>query len=524
MTGGFTLWDWGVVSGYAAVLGAVSVRLSTGRGRDAHDYFLAGGAAPAWLAAVSVLATTQSAATFLGAPDYGFRGDFTYLGANLGALLAAFIVARVLMPRFYAARVSTVYELLGLRYGAGPMRAAGLMFVVGRVLAGGARLYLAAIAVALVVFGRLDAATVLASATVLMLASAACALGGGLRAILWIDVLQLATYVGAALALLLLLVSKIPAPPAEVWRGLAAAPGGVDKLRLFDLSADPTHAFALPAILTGYVLLCIGNFGLDQDTTQRLLACRDARTGARGLYLSVLATVPVIAVFILIGSLLHVVYQRPDLMGRAPLAEGGAAGATVLMRFILTQTPPGLRGLATAGVLATAVGTNMSALNAMSSVLVQDLYRPWSERRRPRPQTHYVAAGRVGVALTGAATLAVACLSFFWQRYTDAPLLDFVLSTMTFAYAGLLGVYFTTVFTRRGSAASVYAALATGFVAIVLLQPYVADVLGLPTALRRLAFPWQLCIGTGAALLVCLSGSGASSAAQAAPPSPARAA
>ena len=396
MASGFTGWDWGVVALYAGVLVALGVRLSAGSQRDAHDYFLAGGTAPAWLAAVSVLATTQSAATFLGGPDYGYRGDFTYLGANMGALLAAFVVARVLMPRFYGEGVGTVYELLGRRYGAGPMRAAGLMFVVGRILAGGARLYLAAIALALVVFGRLDAGSVLASATVLMLASAVFALGGGLKAILWIDVLQLATYVGAALAMLALLMSRIPATPGEVWRGLAAAPGGVDKLRLFDLSADPTRAFTLPAILTGYVLLCIGNFGLDQDTTQRLLACRDARTGARGLYLSVLATVPVIAVFILIGSLLHVAYQRPELMGGVTLRGGDAGGATIFMRFILTQTPPGLRGLATAGVLATAIGTTMSALNAMSSVLIQDLYQPWCERRGSRPATHYVAAGRVG--------------------------------------------------------------------------------------------------------------------------------
>jgi hypothetical protein len=77
---------------------------------------------------------------------------------------------------------------------------------------------------------------------------------------------------------------------------------------------------------------------------------------------------------------------------------------------------------------------------------------------------------------------------------------------MTFAYSGLLGVYATVLFTRRGSTQSVIAALATGFVAILLQQHYVVDSLGLPAAMKTLAFPWQLCIGAGLAFLVCIAG------------------
>ena len=297
---------------------------------------------------------------------------------------------------------------------------------------------------------------------------------------------------------------------------------GGDKLKLFDLSLATNRPFTLPAVLTGVILLYIGNFGLDQDTTQRLLACKDARAGSRGLYLSVWVTLPVVGIFIAIGSLLYVFYDRPDLVGTSPVlaAKPAFKGAdvTVFMRFILTEAPPGLRGLATIGVLATAVGTTMSALNAMSSVVVQDFYRPWRAKRGASSEAHYVMAGRIGMAATGLATLAMAVLSFYWQHYTNAPLLDFVLSVMNFAYAGLLGVYFVAVFTTRGSALSVCAALAAGFVVILLLQPYVADRIGLPTTLRRLAFPWQLCLGTAVSFLVCLTGrSGPQSLAKTAP-------
>jgi SSS family solute:Na+ symporter len=510
MTARFSLLDWAIVAGYLAIIALAAAKLGRRKTTDARDYFLAGGAVPAWLAAISVLATTQSAATFLGGPDYGFRGDFTYLSANIGALLAAFVVARVFMPRFYAQGVTTVYELLGQRFGAGAMRAAGGMFLIGRVLAGGARLYLAAVAVSMLLFLDAGAGGVVLAAALLVAVAFLFTFHDGLRSIVWIDLIQFAVYLSAALALLLLLRSMIPLSLPDILHGLAVTPEGKDKLRLVNLSLDPTQPFALPAILTGLTLLNIGSFALDQDTSQRLLACRDAKAGARGLYLSVLAGIPVIAVFIAIGSLLYVVYRRPDMMGHAaasPAAAFHGADITVFMHFILTRAPPGFRGLAAVGVIATAVGTTMSALNAMSSVLIQDFYRPWRARAAAAlTERHYVNAGRIGMGVMGLATFAMAVFSFYWRRYSDTPLLEFVLSVMNFAYAGLLGVYFTAVFTQRGSTASVIAALAVGFLVILVLQPYVADHLGLPMMLRRLAFPWQLCLGAAAAFATCASG------------------
>jgi Na+/proline symporter len=509
----FALIDWLIIIGYFAIIGLAGLILSRRQSASAKDYFLASGTVPPWLAAISVIATTQSAATFLGGPDYGYRGDFTYLSTNIGGLIAAYIVARVLMPKFYGNGVSTVYELLSLRFGPGAMRAAGGMFVIGRILAGGARLYLAALAVSMVVFGDVSAFGICASASILVGVAFLFTFHGGLRSIVWIDLVQFIMYIAAALAALICLRLAIPATTPQLIHGLWAPPDGLNKLRLINLSFNTTQPFALPAIIIGFTLLSIGNFGLDQDTTQRLLACRNAEAGARGLYMSVLATLPVVAIFIAIGSLLYVIYQRPDLMGAAstPGARPVHGGdVTVFMRFILTRAPPGVRGLATVGVLATAIGTTMSALNAMSSVLIQDFYRPWLTRKNVRSgavvraESHFVFAGRVGMGLTAVATLGVAVLSFYWQRGTNTPLLEFVLSIMNFAYAGLLGVYFTAIFTRRGSTATVIAALAVGFIVILVLQPSLADRFGLPTPLRHLAFPWQLCLGAMASFLTCI--------------------
>lgn len=506
MSGSFTPLDWAIVGGYVLLLAAAGI-LSTRRQEDAEDYFLAGHRVPIWLVAVSVLSTTQSAATFLGAPDYGYRGDYTYLTSYLAPLIAAFLISKFLIPRFYAEGVTTVYELLRNRFDATAMRAAGGMYLIGRVFASGARLYLAAIAVSMIVFLDVEPASIIAASFVLVLFGLVFTFVGGLRSVIWSDLVQVVLYVGAALVVFYFLWTSIPASMGEIWSGLASTPEGEDKLRLLDLSADLTAPFSLLATVTGVTLLFFASQGLDQDITQRFLACSDVREGRRALYASALASVPVVLLFLAIGSLLYVFYDRPDLMGGA---AAGAAGEfrgekiTIFMHYILTQIPPGLRGFVAVGVLAAAAVN--SGLISMASVLIQDFYRPWIERRRKMPEEHYVRAGRVGMVVLALALLGMSVLCFYWQRYSEVPLLEFALGVMTFAYSGLLGVYFTILFTRRGSTLSVIAALAAGFIAIALQQHYVVDLLGFPPSWKTLAFPYQLCVGTAVAFATCLIG------------------
>lgn len=503
----FTGYDWAVLGGYVALL-ALAAWWSTRRHIDkADDYFLAGHHAPVWLVAVSVLSTMQSAATFLGAPDNSFRGDYSYLASNFAAVIAAFIVARFLIPRFYAIGATTVYELLETRFDATARRAAAGMYLVGRILASGARLYLAAIAVSMIIFLDIEPQHIVIASAVLVVFGIVFTLFGGLNAVIWSDLVQVTLYLGGALLVLAFLWTKIPAPAGEIWEALRHAPGGTDKLRLIDWSFDFSKPFSIWAILTGLVLLNIGNAGLDQDTTQRFLACEDAKAGKRALYASMWAAIPVVAVFMAIGSLLHIFYERPDLMGQSSAAMQGFSGEkiTVFMSFILSEIPPGLRGLVTVGVIAAAAIN--SGLISMSAVAVSDFYRPWRERKgQTVAEMHYVTAGRAAMVLLALALFAMSILCFYWQRYADIPLLEFVLGVMAFAYSGLLGVYAVAVFTKRGSTASVIAALAVGFLAILLQQHYVVDSLGLPPAMKALAFPWQLCIGFTLAFITCYIG------------------
>ncbi len=511
MSSDFALLDWLIVAAYLLLLVAIGWVSNRQKPKDARDYFLGGNSMSMWVVAVSVLATTQSAATFLGGPDQGYRGNFSYVAANLGAVIAAVFVAKVLVPRFYAIKASTVYELLGARFGDRAMRSAGGVYLVGRLFASGARLYLAAIAISMILFSNIEPDSIILGSFIMMSLGFIITVVGGIRSVIWSDLLQFIVYTASAVTVLYFLMTLIPLDASQTLNALRNAPDGQDKLQILNFAWDFSDPFAMISILTGIVLLYIGNFGMDQDTTQRLLTCEDKKKGGRALIVSSIMAVPVILLFVYIGQLLHIFYDRPELMAMG--TSGGVDQSfngekiTVFMRFILDEIPAGLKGLVTVGVVAASVSTINSGLNSMSSVIVQDFYRPWRETRNSVSELHYVFAGRISMGLVGVCLFLMSVLCFYWQQYTDTPLLEFALSVMVFAYSGLLGVFFTAVFTKRGSTASVNAALLIGFLVTTAQQSYVVDTFGLPTVWKSTAFTWQLCIGTIIAFAICLLGS-----------------
>ncbi|GAB3020323.1 sodium:solute symporter [Bowmanella dokdonensis] len=511
----FAWQDWLVFTAYFAVMAVTGWLFSRQKAATTQDYFLGGNKMPIWMVAISVLATSQSAATFLGGPDQGYRNDFSYLATNIGAFIAAFGVAIFLMPKFYQQRVTTVYELLEQRFGAAAKRQAGIMYLFGRVFASGARLYMAALAVSMILFADIQAASVISSVLILTLVGLAYSFVGGIRSVIISDVIQCTVYVGAALFVIYFLYISIPADFGQIVEALRhPVDRELSKLTLLDFRPDfgPGGVFSFWSAITGFVLLNIAAFGLDQDMTQRMLSCKDAKQGAKALIWSVVMVIPVMFLFIVIGLLLYVYYQRPDLMmspqGEPLVQSFEGEDVTIFMYYVLNEIPVGVRGLVTVGVIAAALSTLNSGLNAMSSVLVQDLYRPLMARIRPgKDERHFVWAGQMGMVVAAVALAGMAILCFYWQQYSNMPLLAFALSVMVFSYSGLLGVYFTTLFSQRGNPTSVLMALVTGFLVTLGFQPYVMDQL-LPVQWQvNLGFTWQLCIGTLVATLVCLAGS-----------------
>ncbi|WP_133468202.1 sodium:solute symporter [Paraglaciecola marina] len=507
----YTALDVAVFAAYILVL------LTTGyffnrRANTTNDYFLGGNSMPVWTVSISVLATSQSAATFLGGPDQGYRGDLTYLATNIAGLIAAVFVAKFLLPRFYALKAFTVYELLGSRFGDNAKYQAGAVYLFGRLFASGSRLFMAAIAVSMILFGDVEPISVIIAIGIITCVGFAYTVYGGIRTVIYSDVVQCLIYVSAALLVLGHLVHSIPLTPSEMVEVLRA-PGAeqASKLTFIDFSLDFSSAgvFNIWSILTGFVLLNIAAFGLDQDVTQRMLTCKNAKSATKALVSSIVMGVPIVLVFICIGLLLFIYYQRPDIMMQAgtgvPVPEFEGQTVTIFMYYVLTTLPNGIKAVVTIGIVAAALSTLNSGLNSMSSVAVQDIYRGWLKKGAAISEAKLVTVGRWCMGLVAIALGSVALLCYYWQQYTDTPLLAFALSVMVFSYSGLLGIYFTALFSKRGTPSSILAALVVGFSIPVLMQPYVQS-LYLPSPWQfDLAFTWQLVIGTTVSTLVCLS-------------------
>lgn len=499
--------DWLVFAAYISLLVGVSVMTSRAKVNSSQDYFLGGNQMSLWVVAVSVLATSQSAATFLGGPDLGYRGDLSYLASMVGAVLAALFVAVFLLPRFYAMRATTVYELLEQRFGERGMKASAFMYFTGRIFASGARLYLAAIALSMLFFGDIEVASIVFTSLLLVIVAFSLTFIGGIRAVIWSDLLQFIVYFGAALAALVYLYGQVPHDFQTIYGALAETPAGVNKLQIFDFSTDLHKPFTFWASITGLFLLNVAALGLDQDMTQRLLTCKNANESKSSALLATILTIPVMLLFIIIGFLLFLFYDL-NMAPKAISAQSQFSGQTItiFMHYVLTQLPSGLKGLVIVGVTAAAISSLNSGMNSMSSVLVKDFYAPYANKKKPLTEKKMVIAGRVGMAFVAAALLVMSWICFYWQQYSDIPLLQFALGVMVFSYSGLLGVFFTSLFTKRGSSRTVVWALWSGFGTTFLLQQPVAEIIGLPLPEQGLAFPWQLCLGASVSFAVCLLG------------------
>ena len=526
-TTGFGLIDLAVVAGYFLLLAVTGALFSRQSAKNSRDYFLGSRSMPSWAVAISIVATSLSAVTFIGAPEQAYKGDLTYLATNIGMVLAAFVIAMVFIPAFYRSGSASIYELLEERFGPAARKSASITFLIGRVLASGARVYAGAIPAAIVLFGfeRGNQPQYLMGAiAVLAIVGIVYTLAGGIKSVIWSDVIQFAILIGAAICAIVVIASTINSPLDTVLHELkTGANNGQSKLTLIDLSFDWQAPFTLPACIIGFTLLGIGSYGTDQDLAQRMLTCKDAKQGARSVIVGILLGIPSVTIFLTLGLLLWVLYQRPELTSvenTVPPEES----MTIFLHYILTQIPPGVRGLMMAGLFAAGLSSLNSAINAMSAAFISDLYKPMMNRRRSAPlsEQHLVRVGRIGVIAWGIVLAVFACVCIYWKQMNGDTLIVFALSVMSFAYAGLIGVFFCALLTKRGSSASVIAALIVGFVWMFITQRFIYDAVPMIHSPRieyfyGINFTWKLTIGVLLSTSVCAAGSRQSKASIAAP-------
>ncbi|MEQ1858973.1 MAG: sodium:proline symporter [Chthoniobacteraceae bacterium] len=467
---------------------------------------------PWWAVLTSILAAEISAATFLGAPGEGFdKKNWTYAQLAIGTVIARVFVSFIFIPIYYRHGVISIYEFLETRFGNFTRKLASAIFLVTRVLAMGTRLYVSAIIVVLaVVMWRGGTAVtpgekfaLYAGALVLVtLLTALYTTIGGIRAVIWTDFIQVGVLVLALGFTVPFLFGKIDGGWATVSQHINA-PAFIDTVprtegegfgawlaRMFSLE------YTVYAAFIGSTFVTMATHGIDQDTVQRMLTAKNRRQSAVATVLSGLADLPIVAAFILIGVLLAVYYSVN------PPADLPTEGREVFPYFILHEMSPGLRGLVTAGILATAMGSLSTALNALATSFARDFALPrlerggilvdeWQRVRVLRQSTVFFA---VLIIIVGVITAA------YMAYNKDARIIPLVLGILGFTFGSLLGIFLLGLFTRnRGNDKGNAWAIAAGIIAVLWSSGAPHKLLpGLFEFLPgfTLAFPWRITLGT----------------------------
>ena len=510
----FTGVSWVVLGAYFVLMFVVGLTVSKGK-QNAHEYFLAGRSLPTWALAVSIVATTLSAATFVGVPDEVYLGDCTYLATYIGAFIGVFVVGLFFVPKLYRAGTVTIYGYLRPRFGEGGVIAVSCAFLFGRLLASGSRLFLAAIPVTLMLFGTEKPEEhrdqlVLAIAMIGVL-GVFYTVKGGIRAVVWTDAIQLVLVIGTAVLTIGILLHRIPLSLPQIVDAVQhPGPGLADKTTVIDPTLTWSKPYTIWACVLGMLWLNVANYGVDQDFAQRFMVSKSAARGAASVIGSQVVTVVVVMLFMAVGLLLYVFYKRPDLMGAAwPGYTPAGKLESAYPRFLLKELQPLVSGLGIAGFFAVAQGSMDSAINAMASSAVADVYFPLRRRfGRPVDEAASTATPKVAVAVVGGVMILFAVTLASLYDPHNKTLLDFALGVMSFAFAGMLGVFLTALFTRRGNTLSCVLALAAGAATIAVLQDgtlgwWTNGLFGHPF---KLAWTWWMPVGTTVAFAVCAAG------------------
>jgi len=484
MQSAFSTLDWIVFLLYFIILAFSSFIFSKVKINSSKEFFVSKNGMGMFVVAISILATSQSAATFLGAPEYSYTKDFTFIGFYISALLAVVFISLFFIPKFYEMKVLTVYELLEVRYGVKAKQYAGVMFLLGRVLASGARLYIGSLAISMILFNDIIFLHIFISVLILIFGALAYTYFGGVRSVILSDTIQAITYIGAGVAVLVFLYFSLE--NTDIFSVLHEG----NKLKFIDTSFD--GKFSIPALLSGWFLLNVAAFGLDQDMTQRVLSCKNKNDATKSLILSIILSIPVVLLFLSIGALLFVFYLQSDVV-----QSFDGDKVTIFMYYILHEMPEGLRGLVTVGAIAAALSSTNSVLGAMASVAIEDLYKPYKKKQGNFDDEFFIKASKKAVIFFAVILGIMAMFSYYWQHYSDLSLLSFALGVMAFTYTGLLGVYFSAIFTSRGSEVSVLYALIGGFVTVLILQPYTFGI--------NIGFSYQIVLGTLTSFLIMQS-------------------
>ncbi len=468
---------------------SASASAKKGKGTEADrslkSYFLAGNTIPWWAIALSVVSAETSTLTVISIPGVAFAGNFGFLQVVLGYLAGRVVVALLFLPRYFAGEMLTAYQLIDRRFGPLLHKVTAGLFLLTRAAAEGIRVFAVSIVVGIAV-GTGDIASIALISALTLLYT----FEGGMAAVIWTDVVQMAIYVGGTLVALLTLGHHVPGG----WAAIAHMAQAADKFSMFNFALNLTQSYTFWAGLLGGTFLTMASHGTDQLMVQRLLAARNLRESQWALLSSGVVIFAQFAFFLLIGAGLWVFYGQ-----RLGPHAAAAFRSTdyIFPTFIVREMPVGIAGLLVAAILAAAMSNLSAALNSLSSTTVVDFYmsaRPHADARQR------MLLSKASTAFWAVVLFAVAVYSV--RVGGKGHVVEIGLSIAAVAYGCLLGVFLLGTLTNFATEAGAAVGMLCGFVLNLWLWQGTFPVHLGPVTIPHIAFTWFVLIGAAATFAI----------------------
>lgn len=448
-----------VIIGYLILCVAIGLKMG-GKPTDAKTYFTSRGTVPWWAVSFSIVATETSMLTVISIPAVAYLGSLVFLQLVVGYIIGRFIIAWLILPTYFKTEQFTAYSFFEERFGSRFKQSISATFLVTRILADGVRLFAAAIP--LKVITGLDYPTSIAVIAVLTLAYTYY---GGLKSVIWIDVLQLMIYLtGGGL---IIYFAGIMAESISL-----SSLSEQGKLTFIQLPTSFSDVFFstynLIGAVIGGIFFTAASHGTDHLIVQRLLACGQLNLARRALVTSGFLVMIQFLIFLSAGLALFSYYS-----GASIESLGLANPDEISLKFIKEVMPAGFSGLIIAGLFAAAMSTLSSSLAALSSTTLYDLAPALSRRSDSMRVSRYLMV---------LYSLIFISFGIFFSD-TNNPVIELGLGIAGFTYGGLLGAFIVGRFTQVSKTAA--------FAGLIGCISLMAGIILFTT----IAWPWYTLIG-----------------------------
>ena len=376
--------------------------------KSTSDYFLGGKNIPWVVAMFSIVATETSVLTFISIPGIAYRGNWLFLQLAIGYILGRILVSLFLLPQYFKLGVTSIYEVLGKKFGPEIQKVASGVFLITRILADGIR-FLATAVIVQVVTGWSLPASVLVIGGVTLVYS----LLGGIRTIVWVDSFQFVLYLAGGLISIFYILFNMEPSAGDVFVQLNEA----GKLQILNFNGDFIHdPYLFISAVIGGMFLSFSSHGADYMMVQRVLGTKDLESGRKAMIGSGLFVFLQFGIFLLAGSLIYIYIDGVELVKDREFST-----------FIIDHLPIGVKGLLLAGILSAAMSTLSSSINSLASSTITDWLKGEGGLRKSRIVSGIWAIVLIGIAL------------IFDEG--DSAIVIMGLQIASFTYGGLLGLF-----------------------------------------------------------------------------------